>query len=56
MKNFGEVPACDVIVTSSISDTKPGKSSALEGSRQDGASEFRIGPLFPGMEEILGLY
>ena len=51
MKNFGEVPASNVIVTSRISDTKPDKSSALEGSKQDGASEFHIGPLLPGMEK-----
>ncbi len=51
MKNFGEVPATNVIVTSTISHTKPDKSSALEGSKQDGASEFHIGPLLPGMEK-----
>ncbi|HEY7535417.1 MAG TPA: hypothetical protein VH878_05680 [Thermodesulfobacteriota bacterium] len=51
MKNFGEVPSTNVIVTSVISDTKPDKSSALEGSKQDGASEFHIGPLLPGMEK-----
>jgi hypothetical protein len=51
MKNFGEVPATNVIVTSTISDTKPDKSSALNGSKQDGASEFHIGPLLPGMEK-----
>ncbi|HJR84847.1 MAG TPA: hypothetical protein VJ772_05705 [Nitrososphaeraceae archaeon] len=51
MKNFGEVPATNVIVTSTISDTKPDKSSALENSKQHGASEFHIGPLLPGMEK-----
>ncbi len=51
MKNFGEVPASNVIVTSTISETKPDKSSALDGSRQNGASEFHIGPLLPGMEK-----
>lgn len=51
MKNFGEVPASNVIVTSTISDTKPDKSSALDGSKQNGASEFHIGPLLPGMEK-----
>lgn len=51
MKNFGEVPASNVIVTSIISDTKPDKSSALDGSKQAGASEFHIGPLLPGMEK-----
>lgn len=51
MKNFGEVPATNVIVTSAISDAKPEKSSALETSKQDGATEFHIGPLLPGMEK-----
>ena len=51
MKNFGEVPASNVIVTSTISDTKPDKSSALDRSKQAGASEFHIGPLLPGMEK-----
>jgi hypothetical protein len=34
MKNFGEVPASNVIVTSTISDTKPDKSAILESSFQ----------------------
>lgn len=51
MKNFGEVPASNVIVTSTISDTKPDKSSVLDGSKRVGASEFHIGPLLPGMEK-----
>jgi hypothetical protein len=51
MKNFGEVPASNVIVTSTISETKPDKSSALDASKQNGASEFHIGPLLPGMEK-----
>ncbi|HEX7274930.1 MAG TPA: hypothetical protein VF248_04885 [Nitrososphaeraceae archaeon] len=51
MKNFGEVPSTNVIVTSVISDTKPEKSSALETLKQNGASEFHIGPLLPGMEK-----
>jgi hypothetical protein len=51
MKNFGEVPASNVIVTSTLSDTKPDKSSILDGSVPDGASEFHIGPLLPGMEK-----
>jgi hypothetical protein len=51
MKNFGEVPASNVIVTSTISDTKPDKLSVLDSSRQAGASEFHIGPLLPGMEK-----
>ena len=51
MKNFGEVPASNVIVKSTLSDTKPDKSSVLDGSKPDGASEFHIGPLLPGMEK-----
>jgi hypothetical protein len=50
MKNFGEVPASDVIVRSIILDTKPDK-SALESSKSNEASEFHIGPLLPGMEK-----
>lgn len=51
MKNFGEVPASNVIVTSTLSDTKPDKSSVLDGSKPDGVTEFHIGPLLPGMEK-----
>jgi hypothetical protein len=51
MKNFGEVPASNVIVTSMISDTKPDKLSVLDSSKQAIASEFHIGPLLPGMEK-----
>jgi hypothetical protein len=51
MKNFGEVPATNVIVTSTISEIKPDKKSASDGSKQDGVSEFHIGPLLPGMEK-----
>lgn len=51
MKNFGEVPASNVIVTSSVLDTKPDKSSLLDSSRLKDGSEFHIGPLLPGMEK-----
>jgi hypothetical protein len=51
MKNFGEVPASNVIVTSTISEIKLDKTSVLDGSKQDGVSEFHIGPLLPGMEK-----
>jgi hypothetical protein len=51
MKNFGEVPASNVIVTSTISDTKPDKSALLESSKYNGANEFQIGQLLPGMEK-----
>jgi len=51
MKNFGEVPASNVIVTSTISNTKPDKSALLESSKYNGVNEFQIGPLLPGMEK-----
>ena len=51
MKNFGEVPASNVIVTSTISDIKPDKSAVLESSKSSEANEFQIGPLLPGMEK-----
>ena len=51
MKNFGEVPASNVIVTSVISNTKPDKSRVLENSKTSGGNEFHIGPLLPGMEK-----
>jgi len=51
MKNFGEVPASNVIVTSVISNTKPDKSKMLENSKASGGNEFHIGPLLPGMEK-----
>jgi uncharacterized repeat protein (TIGR01451 family) len=51
MKNFGEVPASNVIVTSAISDTIPDKSVLLESSKSNEGSEFHIGPLLPGMEK-----
>jgi hypothetical protein len=50
MKNFGEVPATNVIVTSTASDIKPDKST-LQNSKSDGINEFHIGPLLPGMEK-----
>lgn len=51
MKNFGEVPASNVIVTSTISEIKPEKTAVLNGSKKEGVSEFHIGPLLPGMEK-----
>ena len=51
IKNFGEVPASNVMVISTISDTKPDKSSVVGDSKQNGASEFHLGPLLPGMEK-----
>ena len=50
MKNFGEVPASNVIVTCTISDTKPQKSNPMEDPKID-SNQFHIGPLLPGMEK-----
>lgn len=51
MKNFGEVPASNVIVTCTISDTKPEKSTSLESSKDNEKNQFQLGPLLPGMEK-----
>lgn len=51
IKNFGEVPASDVIVTSTISETIPDKSARLGSSKVNGDNEFHLGPLLPGMEK-----
>ncbi|MGI0023334.1 MAG: hypothetical protein ACRD9Q_10805 [Nitrososphaeraceae archaeon] len=50
MKNFGEVPASDVIVSCTISDTKPDKSNGMNDSKSDN-NRFHLGPLLPGMEK-----
>jgi hypothetical protein len=51
IKNFGEVPASNVIVTSTLSDTKPDKESLLNDSKNNTSSQFQLGPLLPGMEK-----
>ena len=51
MKNFGEVPASNVIVSCTISDTKPDKSTSMESSKENVNNQFHIGPLLPGMEK-----
>jgi hypothetical protein len=51
LKNFGEVPASNVIVTSTISGTKPDKRAVMYDSKSVGAHEFHLGPLLPGMEK-----
>lgn len=51
MKNFGEVPASNVIVTCTISDTKPDKLTPMDNSKNNGNNQFHIGPLLPGMEK-----
>jgi len=51
MKNFGEIPASNVVVTCTISDTKPDKSNPMDSSKSNGNNQFQIGPLLPGMEK-----
>lgn len=51
MKNFGEVPASDVIVTCTISDIKPQKSNPIKDPKGIDNNQFHIGPLLPGMEK-----
>jgi hypothetical protein len=51
MKNFGEVPASNVIVTCTISDTRPDKSNPINNSKSNSDNQFQIGPLLPGMEK-----
>lgn len=51
MKNFGEVPASNVIVTCTISDTKPDKSTSMESTKNNEKNQFQLGPLLPGMEK-----
>lgn len=51
MKNFGEVPASNVIVSCTISDTKPNKSTSMESSKENADNQFQLGPLLPGMEK-----
>jgi hypothetical protein len=51
MKNFWEVPASNVIVTCTISDTKPDKVSAIDNSKYNGNNQFHIGPLLPGIKK-----
>jgi uncharacterized repeat protein (TIGR01451 family) len=52
MKNFGEVPASNVIVSCTITDTMPDKLSILkENTKTDSKNQFQLGPLLPGMEK-----
>jgi hypothetical protein len=48
---FREVPALNVIVTCTISDTKPKKLTPIDNSENKGNNQFHIGPLLPGMEK-----
>jgi hypothetical protein len=49
MKNFGEVPATNVVVSCVVSDTKPDKSNSM--AQANGNNQFHLGPLLPGMEK-----
>jgi hypothetical protein len=51
MKNFGEVPASNVIVTCTISDTKSDKLAPIDTSKNNDENQFHIGPLLPAMEK-----
>jgi uncharacterized repeat protein (TIGR01451 family) len=51
MKNFGEVPASNVIVTCTVSDTKPNKLTPIDKSKNNDKNKFHRGPLLPGMEK-----
>jgi conserved repeat domain len=52
MKNFGEVPASNVIVTCTITDSMPDKLSILNlNNYTESKNHFQIGPLLPGMEK-----
>jgi hypothetical protein len=49
MKNFGEVPATNVVVSCIVSDTKPDKSNSMAQGNEN--NQFHLGPLLPGMEK-----
>ena len=52
MKNFGEVPASNVIVTCTITDSMPDKLSFLSyNDKSESKNQFQLGPLLPGMEK-----
>ena len=52
MKNFGEVPASNVIVSCTITDSMPDKLSILnDNTKTDSKNQFKLGPLLPGMEK-----
>jgi hypothetical protein len=49
---FREVPASNVMVTCSITDSMPDKFSFINhNSKTDSNNEFQLGPLLPGMEK-----
>jgi uncharacterized repeat protein (TIGR01451 family) len=52
MKNFGEVPASNVIVTCTVTDSVPDKLSFMnDNNNNDSKNQFQLGPLLPGMEK-----
>jgi len=52
MKNFGEVPASNVIVSCTITDSIPDKLSLLnDNTKTYSKNQFKLGPLLPGMEK-----
>jgi uncharacterized repeat protein (TIGR01451 family) len=52
MKNFGEVPASNVIVTCTITDSMPDKLSFLNlNNSSENKNQFQLGPLLPGIEK-----
>jgi uncharacterized repeat protein (TIGR01451 family) len=51
MKNFGEVPASNVIVTCTVTDSMPDKLSFLNHNNTESENQFQLGPLLPGMEK-----
>ncbi len=52
MKNFGEVPASNVIVTCTITDSIPDKVSFMnDHNKSETKNQFQLGPLLPGMEK-----
>ncbi len=52
MKNFGEVPASNVIVTCTITGSMPDKLSFLNlNNSSESKNQFQLGPLLPGMEK-----
>jgi len=52
MKNFGEVPASNVIVTCTTTDSMPDKLSFMDhNDKSESKNQFQLGPLLPGMEK-----
>jgi hypothetical protein len=56
MKNFGEVPASNVIVTCTITDSMPDKLSIMKHNNTESKNQFQMGPLLPGMEKRYWLF